>query len=109
MNFSKIHFELSKNLNERKVLTDPQEFLGPDWEKVLEFWWVIESLSKDEMKKIRERFRALNRVAPLSTKCANYNASKKVVGHKVNEQAWFTPFYMFHNKIIKDFVFYICN
>jgi hypothetical protein len=88
MNFSKIHFELAKNLNEIKVLTDPQEFLGPNWEKVLEFWWAIESLSEEEMEGIVDSYEDLDCVERFFYSEHAEDKAIKIVGEKLCEDSW---------------------
>jgi hypothetical protein len=88
MNFSKIHFELAKNLNELKVLTDPQEFLGPNWAKVLEFWLAIESLSEDEILRAVHRFWDLDRDVQVFSKKHAENMAMKIVGEKLCGYSW---------------------
>lgn len=45
----------SEFLNDKRVLTHPQEYLGPNTKKVLEFWNDIEKLSDEEIKIFEQR------------------------------------------------------
>ena len=47
---SKSHKCFSELLNEPRVLTNPEEFLGPNYKAVLNFWLWSERLSEDQLK-----------------------------------------------------------
>ena len=53
MNISKAHKRFSELLNNPEVLTNPEEFLGPNFEAVLNFWLWIDGLSRDQWETIR--------------------------------------------------------
>ena len=55
MKISKSHKRLSELLNNPRVLSNPEEFLGPNFEAVLNFWLILDELSKDQWKNIRCR------------------------------------------------------
>jgi hypothetical protein len=46
----------SERINNPEVLTNPQEFLGLHYKKVLEFWERIEKLTQDQLKIVKERY-----------------------------------------------------
>jgi hypothetical protein len=46
MNYSKAHQRFSNYLQRPEALTNPQDFLGPNYEVVINFWWYLESLSE---------------------------------------------------------------
>ena len=56
MNISKIHKRYSERLNNPRVLSNPEEFLGPNCEAVLNFWLILDGLSKDQWKTISCRY-----------------------------------------------------
>ena len=56
MNISKAHKRYSEFLNNPRVLTNPEEFLGQNFEAVLNFWIILDGLSKDQWKTIAGRF-----------------------------------------------------
>jgi hypothetical protein len=82
-NSSKILQEYSNLLNNPEVLTNPQKYLGPRYNEVLEFWNKIENLTQEQLRVVKERNHTFwnenrsewNRAANLA-----YAASKKVVG-----------------------------
>jgi hypothetical protein len=59
-NSSKIIRQFSEILNSPKVLTNPQEFLGPNTDKLLDFWLKIEKLTQEQLKTVKVRFDAFH-------------------------------------------------
>ena len=55
MNISKIHKRYSELLNNPRVLTNPEEFLGPNYKAVLNFWMILDDLSEDQWETIDDR------------------------------------------------------
>ena len=55
---SKAHQRLSERLNNPRVLSNPEEFLGPNYKTVLNFWLRLDELSKEQLKVVRERYYA---------------------------------------------------
>ena len=54
--YSKIHQRFSERLKNPGVLEFPQEFLGPNYEAVLNFWMSLDELSEDQWKTIEGRY-----------------------------------------------------
>jgi hypothetical protein len=50
MNYSKTHKNFSTHLENHEALTNPQDFLGPNYETVLNFWWHLEILTKEQLE-----------------------------------------------------------
>ena len=50
MKFSKTHQDFSNYIKNPEALTHPEKFLGPNWEKVINFWLYIDDLSWHEKK-----------------------------------------------------------
>ncbi len=46
MKISKTQQRLSEQLNNPEVLTNPEPFLGPNWETVIRWWLYEESLTE---------------------------------------------------------------
>jgi hypothetical protein len=59
MKISNTHQRLSNRLNNPEVLTNPEPFLGPNWETVLRWWLYYESLTKGQ---IEENARRIGRI-----------------------------------------------
>jgi hypothetical protein len=55
-NISKSHKLFSEYLNNPRVLTNPEEFLGPNYEEVLNFWLILEELSEEQLRVVNERY-----------------------------------------------------
>jgi hypothetical protein len=53
---SKSHKRFSERLNNPRVLTNPKEFLGPNFEAVLNFWMKLEELSEEQLRVVKEHY-----------------------------------------------------
>jgi hypothetical protein len=60
MKISKTHQRLSNYLNNPEVLTNPEPFLGPNWETVLRWWLYAESLTDVQRKELARRYFAID-------------------------------------------------
>ncbi len=93
MKISKTHQRLSDNLNNPEVLTNPEPFLGPNWETVLRWWLYCESLTVEQQDELDRRWYAidddtLNRAMALANKTAI-----EVIGRDNWRALWFViPF-----------------
>ena len=56
MKISKSHKRFSERLSEPRVLTNPEEFLGPNYKAVLNFWSILDDLTKDQWETIKGRY-----------------------------------------------------
>jgi hypothetical protein len=63
MNYSKAHQNLSTELQNPEALTNPQDFLGPNCETVLNFWWTMDSLTETQWNEVARRYDALDSAA----------------------------------------------
>jgi hypothetical protein len=80
---SKIHKHFSERLNNPRVLTNPEEFLGENFEAVLNFWLILDDLSEEQWRVVRERFltfRNKNYSEWDKARALAWVASKEVVG-----------------------------
>ena len=57
MNISKSHKRFSERLNNPRVLSNPEEFLGPNYEAVLNFWMILDGLFEEQWETVRGRYR----------------------------------------------------
>ena len=55
---SKIHQNFSERLNNPRVLTNPEEFLGRNYKEVLNFWMILDELSEGQLRVVKERYGA---------------------------------------------------
>ncbi len=88
MKISKIHKSFSDRLKEPEALTNPEDYLGPNWQDVINFWLYLDTLSGDEIDKIGHSYRALDGDMRISAKDVAMNAAWVVVGWKVTNAAW---------------------
>ena len=57
MNYSKIHQRFARDEVDR--LADPEKYMGPNYKKILNFWWFLEGLNDSQWKNVGERFSLL--------------------------------------------------
>jgi hypothetical protein len=93
---SKIHKRFSESLNNPRVLENPEEFLGPNFEAVLNFWLILDELSEEQIKVVKERYEAFLIKNP--SECSEaialaYDASEGVVGDDYAYYAGFAACY----------------
>jgi hypothetical protein len=81
MTYSITHQALSDRLNTPEVLTNPEPFLGPNWETVLRWWLYFESLTEDQVDELRRRYDDIEH--DTSYRALARNAAIEVIG-KVN-------------------------
>ncbi len=59
MKISKSHQRFANRLRNQRALSNPDEFLGPNWKDVLNFWLYLDTLSNEQFEKVSERYWAL--------------------------------------------------
>jgi hypothetical protein len=89
LKISKAHQWFSDYLKEPKVLTNPEDYLGPNWKEVLDFWLYLDGLSEVEKRKMNKSYWALDR----DVRIGAWNATKEVVREEVREAAWWAGCY----------------
>ncbi len=80
---SKTHKRFSELLKNPGVLTNPEEFLGENYESVLNFWLILDELSEEQWRVVKERYRAFyaeNNSEWWKTTDLAWNASYEVIG-----------------------------
>ena len=66
LGISVAHSVLLRKINDSQdgapsdVLTNPEKYLGPNYQKVLEFWFKIDSLSTEQWKVVADRYHNLD-------------------------------------------------
>jgi hypothetical protein len=58
-NFFKSHPSFFKPYKKTKARTNPEVFLGPNYETVLKFWWRIDGLTEEQWDQVDRHHRAL--------------------------------------------------
>jgi hypothetical protein len=79
MKISNTHQRLSNFLNNPEVLTNPEPFLGPNWETVLRFWLFYESLTFAQSVELY-RWCGFDEDARTLAKALARNAAVEVIG-----------------------------
>ena len=80
---SRTHKLFSEYLNNPRVLENPEEFLGPNFEEVLNFWLILDELSEEQLRVVKERYGAFyyeNYSEYLKATDLTIEASKEAVG-----------------------------
>jgi hypothetical protein len=88
MTYSKTHQKFSERLEQPDVLTDPEKYLGPNYQDVLNFWIYLDTLSAEEKNEISVRYWALDLKARESAWIASRNVAIEVVGWGFRCEAW---------------------
>ncbi len=75
MSYSKAHQRFSTIIRHSAGLTSPQDFLGPNYETVLNFWWTMDSLTETQWNEVARRYDALDYAAGSAAGSAARNAA----------------------------------
>jgi hypothetical protein len=107
MIYSKIHKYFAKQLNNTKqlktpkALSNPEDFLGPNFQSILDLWMYIDTLSVEQREEHEKRYWALHDdVRDSSENIASY-AAEEIVGKDVMRVIWVATY-----NLTKCFVFY---
>jgi hypothetical protein len=87
---SKTHQQFSERLNNSRVLEYPEEFLGENFEAVLNFWLILNDLSEEQWRDVKKRyktFRNENYSECLKATNLAFDASYEVVGWRYADDA----------------------
>jgi hypothetical protein len=60
MKISKTHENFADLLKKQEVLTHPENYLGPNWEEVINFWLYLDTLSYEQLRVAGNRYLALS-------------------------------------------------
>jgi hypothetical protein len=93
---SKIHKHFSERVRSPRVLENPEEFLGPNFETVLNFWLILDELYEEQLRVVNEHyevFRNENRSEWNKAVNLAWNASKEVVGWGYAYEAGWAAYY----------------
>jgi hypothetical protein len=92
MKISKIHQKFSYYLP--KALKSPEDYLGPNWEDVINFWLYLDTLNQGEINKIDNLYCDLEYNTRNSAKNVAMNAAYDVVGEEVKYAVWQSVYYI---------------
>jgi hypothetical protein len=93
MKISNAHQLLSKELKNPEVLTNPEPFLGPNWETVLRFWLYYESLTDEQRDILRCRYWAIDNYTLDRAWDLACNAAIEVIGKDNWDAVWYVVSY----------------
>ena len=88
MTYSKAHQNFANYLIKPEALTNPQDFLGPNYETVLNFWKWIDSLSEEQWKVVTDRYRNLDDAARSAARSAAWDAAGSAAWDAARDAAW---------------------
>jgi hypothetical protein len=88
MNYSKAHQNFSSELQKPEALTNPQNFLGPNYETVLNFWWTMDSLTETQWKEVARRYDAIDYAAWYAARDAARDAAWSAAWNAAWNAAW---------------------
>jgi hypothetical protein len=92
MYYSKAHQNLSNELQNPEALTSPQNFLGPNYETVINFWWFIDGLTEDQWNEVARRYDAARGAArgaaSDAARIAARIAARDAAGYAAWRAAW---------------------
>jgi hypothetical protein len=80
MNYSKAHQNFFNRLQNPEALTSPQNFLGPNYETVINFWWFMDGLTEDQWKEVLRRYNAIDYAAWDAAGDAAMDAARDAAG-----------------------------
>jgi hypothetical protein len=60
MKISNTHKKFARRLNPKDALNYPGDYLGPNWEEVINFWLYLDTLSKKQSISVLKRWRTLS-------------------------------------------------
>jgi hypothetical protein len=56
MKISKTHQKFANTLGYQDIIDHPENYLGPNWEAVINFWLYFDTLSKKQLKIVEDRY-----------------------------------------------------
>jgi hypothetical protein len=88
MSYSKAHQRFSTIIRHSAGLTSPQDFLGPNYETVLNFWWTMDSLTETQWNEVARRYDALDYAAGSAAGDAARSAARDAACYAARSAAW---------------------
>jgi hypothetical protein len=92
MKISKEHQRLANHLGTEEVLTNPEPFLGPNWETVLRFWLYFESLTFKQMDELDRRYYRLNSSYSSRAWKLAAETSEEIIGNVIDRFSFSTSY-----------------
>ena len=83
MKISKTHQSFADRLNNQRALNHPEEFLGPNWKEVLNFWLYIDTLSPEQLGIVSGSYLALELTDKVYGENLIWNAACGVISEHI--------------------------
>jgi hypothetical protein len=90
MKISKTHKRFAYILDEQRVLSHPEEFLGPNWKVVLNFWLYLDTLSPVQFAIVWDFYYSLNSEHGVAPNLA-WDVADETVGEAISTYAFGAP------------------
>jgi hypothetical protein len=84
MKTSKPHQLFANLLRNQRALNHPEEFLGPNWKDVLNFWIYLDTLSEEQLDMVYSQYRAFDLKDTDSVWCLARNAAHEVTSRHIS-------------------------
>ena len=88
MSYSKTHQRFADNLRNQRALSHPEEFLGPNWKEVLNFWLYIDTLSDEQLNMARVLYCNLDVADRVYAENLIWNAACIVTSKQISNWAY---------------------
>jgi hypothetical protein len=88
MTHSKTHKRFSELLNNPDALKNPANYLGPNYQDVLNFWIYLDTLSVEEKEEMDNHYWALDDDVRYCAIEVTGDAAEEVVGREFRCEAW---------------------
>ena len=80
MNYSNLHQGVPNKLQSSEVSTEPQNFLGPNYQSVLDFWALLDTLTEQQWIQVIDRYNALEDSTKVDGGESAWYAAQDVIG-----------------------------
>ena len=84
MNYSNLHKGVIDKLQRSKAGTEPQNFLGPNYQSVLDFWASLDTLTKQQWTQVIDLYNAIEDSTKVDGYISAWYAAQDVIGHTRN-------------------------
>ena len=94
MKISKTHQLFADRLGKPEALQNPQDFLGPNYATVLNFWIWLDTLTPEQWKTVGERYNAASDAAWSAARtaagsAAAFNVARDAAFNAARDAAWY--------------------
>jgi hypothetical protein len=88
MKISKTHQRFANRIGNQRALQNPEEFLGPNWKDVLNFWLYFDTLSIEQLIMASDLYWALARVDRNYARNLALDAACEVTNYDISHHAY---------------------